>query len=771
MTDTDLQVKFGAQTSELTTAFAGLKAQTEALAAQMRGLVAEMKAGAEAASSQLQGALKGVDVAAKDVGESVIKTTGAFEHGGAGLGFYVRELHALADEFGSGRIRQGEGTLANLALTFLQSNTALIPYAAGLAALAASLGYVGVNAYQAQAAVSNLRLDAAANGFQLAEAAAAQLRDTIERLAGVSAGDAERIAKPFMEMGNTGATIAEMLAPIMKQLAQEMGIDVGKAAEEVASRFADLDGAGLAYVNTSRALSQAEKEHIAQLVASGQRTQAYAAIIDLMSRSLQTLKHSTDTAAAAARDHAQALQIAASTGYSLEDAEKMVGRASEQAAQKIDQESGALTTLRTKLLDASTAADNFSAGMAAALKVDKVASGIKEANLEIKKLEAGLASAPDHASAATAEMARSLSIWREKLKDLQNQGTDPVVGEDRGQLAQFEAAQQLKAAQSRETQQQILKDQIAANQAELSDSRLTEKERQQLILETAQKQRQLYDEQTSAGTKSARDVLGAARQSIQQEIQMAEEAAQKKRKGYDDDLSHHRASPTAYLSEVKAALNQEIAAVQAAYAKELQLAGLTATQKTALRREEALTVAKINDQMVAEERKAADQAQAQWKKIGDGIAGLLDSQVDGLIRGTTSVAQAFDNMAASAIEDLIKIGIKLAAEAAAMEIMNVVTGGEFGGVGLLLGGLPSFDVGSWSVPRDTLAQIHAGEMIVPAAATPWAQSLMSGAASGGGGGGDTYHTWHVTSNARDPRDVAREVAALWDRNPSFRPRY
>ncbi|MET7242501.1 cell wall hydrolase [Methylobacterium sp. EM32] len=62
--------------------------------------------------------------------------------------------------------------------------------------------------------------------------------------------------------------------------------------------------------------------------------------------------------------------------------------------------------------------------------------------------------------------------------------------------------------------------------------------------------------------------------------------------------------------------------------------------------------------------------------------------------------------------------------------------------------IPSFAVGAWSLPGDTLANVHRGEMIVPAAATPWAQSLMAQAAGGGAGaasagGGDVH--FHVSA--------------------------
>lgn len=69
----------------------------------------------------------------------------------------------------------------------------------------------------------------------------------------------------------------------------------------------------------------------------------------------------------------------------------------------------------------------------------------------------------------------------------------------------------------------------------------------------------------------------------------------------------------------------------------------------------------------------------------------------------------------------------------------------------------SFDVGSWQLPSDMIAQVHQGEMIVPAGATPWAQSVMANAAAGGGqGGGVTLnHATHFNISAMDSQDVKR----------------
>jgi hypothetical protein len=70
------------------------------------------------------------------------------------------------------------------------------------------------------------------------------------------------------------------------------------------------------------------------------------------------------------------------------------------------------------------------------------------------------------------------------------------------------------------------------------------------------------------------------------------------------------------------------------------------------------------------------------------------------------------------------------------------------------GDLPSFAVGAWSLPSDMIAQVHKGEMIVPAYA---AEAMRAGA--GGGGGGDV----HLHVNATDAASVQR----LFQNNMSF----
>ena len=93
-------------------------------------------------------------------------------------------------------------------------------------------------------------------------------------------------------------------------------------------------------------------------------------------------------------------------------------------------------------------------------------------------------------------------------------------------------------------------------------------------------------------------------------------------------------------------------------------------------------------------------------------------------------------------------------------------------------GLASFDVGSWELPNDQLAMVHAGEMIVPSRGGV-ADEFRSMAL--GKGGGDTHIHFAPNVSAVDARGVqamlndygpqfARTVADHFSRNVSSRPK-
>jgi len=96
--------------------------------------------------------------------------------------------------------------------------------------------------------------------------------------------------------------------------------------------------------------------------------------------------------------------------------------------------------------------------------------------------------------------------------------------------------------------------------------------------------------------------------------------------------------------------------------------------------------------------------------------------------------------------------------------------------------VPALAVGAWDLPHDTLAQLHKGEMVVPATFASGLRAAASGGGDGGmgGGGGDTNVHFHVSALdgasvaafiRSNGRAIAQVVAGHQSRNPSLRPAF
>jgi hypothetical protein len=100
----------------------------------------------------------------------------------------------------------------------------------------------------------------------------------------------------------------------------------------------------------------------------------------------------------------------------------------------------------------------------------------------------------------------------------------------------------------------------------------------------------------------------------------------------------------------------------------------------------------------------------------------------------------------------------------------------------------SFDIGAWSLPSDMIAQVHQGEMIIPAGVANLIRgggsvtSFASGMAGAGGGAGGmqfnyspSFQSWDTAGLQalvnRHGQIFARTVAQQLQRNPSLRGAY
>ena len=282
-------------------------------------------------------------------------------------------------------------------------------------------------------------------------------------------------------------------------------------------------------------------------------------------------------------------------------------------------------------------------------------------------------------------------------------------------------------------------------------------------------------EKLAIETRYAEQSKSLALQKAQEEIAAARTAAQDKIKDYDLEFRAKQISESQKVAMTKAALADEIAQERSIYAQELALDNLRPPERQKILAELQAAETKYAQQVKETQLKAAEDAQKAWKQMADTVSSALSSQISGVINGTTTMKQAFSNMAKSMMEDAAKFALKWITEhafavASNMAANNTLTaatlagdaaktasatasgaagiasqaanatasigidaaktfGGVFGFLAPLLGPFAAgpaagaeatvlsagaaFDTGAWELPRDMIAAVHQGEMIIP----------------------------------------------------------
>lgn len=199
-----------------------------------------------------------------------------------------------------------------------------------------------------------------------------------------------------------------------------------------------------------------------------------------------------------------------------------------------------------------------------------------------------------------------------------------------------------------------------------------------------------------------------------------------------------------------------------------QVTGLISGQET-LRQAVANVLLSIVQQFVAARLKmVADWAAGVVAETGATSAGEA-AKTSAVVAGTAARTGATEAGAtASAVTTLVAIGKSIVASAAetfagifgflAPVLGPAAAGPAVAGQATVLAvgaGLPSFDAGAWSLPADMIAQVHQGEMIVPAAAA----ARMRDAVTTGGSTVNVHHQTSFNVTAMESRDVKRFLSA------------
>jgi hypothetical protein len=200
-------------------------------------------------------------------------------------------------------------------------------------------------------------------------------------------------------------------------------------------------------------------------------------------------------------------------------------------------------------------------------------------------------------------------------------------------------------------------------------------------------------------------------------------------------------------------------------------AEVQAVGRSAAEREKLIAIAKIGSDLTDKQRQDIERVAAATGNFRDRLKELEEQQ-----RRVAEAGRFMGDAIADAFSDAIFNGTKLNQVAqnllkslGSTALKGLLTGGgpfgiapgKDGALGGLLGGifslLPKFDVGTDNVPRDMVAMVHKGEMIIPAAE---ASAIRSGRGGGTGSiGGGTVQVF-ITAAPELPAMIRAEAQGV-----------
>lgn len=278
----------------------------------------------------------------------------------------------------------------------------------------------------------------------------------------------------------------------------------------------------------------------------------------------------------------------------------------------------------------------------------------------------------------------------------------------------------------------------------------------------------------------ANEAADAARTKVDGEITVLTEGLSRKQALLDSELQMHKITDAQWVQQSEDAINTEYQAEVAELQKELQLGGLKVTQRQEILNKIAELEQKHATDIQKIQQKAAADYQKTWTSVADTIASALNSQVSGLLKGTESIGQALENIGLDLATQAIENAIKSITASAAQSFASVFAwfaptlGPAAAGPAAaaqatvmgVAGGLASFEVGTPYIPHDMMANLHAGEGIIPAYANSKLQSAVDQFASGAGGGDSITHN-HFHGAILDGRELLRQLTTAKRLNPSL----
>jgi len=165
------------------------------------------------------------------------------------------------------------------------------------------------------------------------------------------------------------------------------------------------------------------------------------------------------------------------------------------------------------------------------------------------------------------------------------------------------------------------------------------------------------------------------------------------------------------------------------------------------------------------EQENAKKTEQSFDQGFDTVTGQLNSAITSALSGqgrnagrqfAQNLAMDVENSLLTSVETALKNAIMNSMGSSITSFLGSGGGNIFSAVFHMVG-LPGFASGAWSLPSDMIAQVHAGEMIVPAGPAAALRGALSGngGASDGGAPASVSATTHVNISAVDAAGVQR----------------
>lgn len=438
---------------------------------------------------------------------------------------------------------------------------------------------------------------------------------------------------------------------------------------------------------------------------------------------LQTAAQTDATAAALANN--TAIQAGGDALAAFASLERNAGEAVADATKKLDAETSVVNGAIAALNRMPAAAAAMTQALAEADKFDKVGASLRTVSAEMSGMQAALQSATASGDTAGVDRLTSgLARAGEEFKKLQQQSADGLLSRDataqteaalahldatwkgstagrltaeRDQWQQIVSGEKSTAEQVEHARAQVesktkeineagtrdyeasVDRQVAAagksfaqvvslRQAAVAREREawgtgSDQEREALD-KLARAQEQAANRGAAAAAKGAKDELGATEAGIKGQIKALEDSTNAYIAHLEAEVKLKQIGEGQKAALAIAALDKEKAAVDKLYQDEAALAGLSLTKKKEIGNQELAFNDAVSLKLQDAQVKAAEKTEQSWDATMKSINSAFDSQINGLLAGTTNWHTAFTNVLRDLSEQTIKFFVNWGLEQA-----------------------------------------------------------------------------------------------------------